>query len=265
MRHKSQAFNHNHVIVVHPQDQKRLQQFFAHELALYNTLVEAFESRTRAFARDVAAITNSQIQLLALLCANELTLVTAESQLLPSNLAYLWKTENTQTLAPWLKNCFDQVLKHKFVIIPETRKRMVESIVEFYRDQATILRDPLHSDTMEIAYKVPATNISKQDLSTKRHVQIPRSSVSIKYDNQQNMSLVRTPLTVNEIQVIGVNLNEKNRWTTMILRQEPGSWIDFHTPWVADFRDTQNKYLIRLLDKSNRQSRSTFQTSKIYS
>lgn len=250
--------DHSHVCVIDREDQKRLQAFFMHELALYNTLIEAFESRTRAFPKQISAITDSQIQLLATLCEHGLQLKDLANpdmklperikNLLPS----LQDAQGRLDLPSHLTYVFDTILKQKFAVIPQTRRQMITDLLQFFREQADILKDPQKSEIMEVAYRVPPSNISKQDIQTKRHLQIPRQAVTIKYNHEQDLSEITTPVTNKPIQVLGTNLNEFNRWTTMVLRQEPGRYVSHDTPWIAEFKDTNNKYLIKLTDIGNK-------------
>lgn len=261
----------SHVCVIDSQDQKRLQFFFAHELALYNTLIEALESPTRSFPKKISAITDSQIQLLSNMCEHQLQLkdLANPDVQLPERIKNLLPAlENSQgklELPGYLTYMFDTILKQKFAVIPQTRRQMVTDLLQFFREQADILKDPQQSTIIEVAYRVPPSNISKQDIQTKRHVQIPRQSTKIKYNHEQDLSEISTPLTHNPIQVLGINLNEFNRWTTMIVRQEPGRFVNYDTPWIAEFRDTNNKYLIKLTDIGNRKhSHNGTVTSKAF-
>lgn len=263
--------DHSYVCVIDNHDQKRLQAFFVHELALYNTLIEAFESRTRAFPKQVSQITDVQIQLLSNLCEHGLQLqdvINNEAKLperIKSLLPALKNSKGQLDLPHHLTYVFDSILKQKFAVIPQTRRLMTTELLQFFREQADILKDPQKSEIMEVAYRVPPSNISKQDIQTKRHAQIPRASLQIKYNHEHDISLITTPLTENPIQVLGVNLNEFNRWTTMILRQEPGRYVSYQTPWIAEFRNTHNKYLIKLTDIGNRKNiRNGTVTSKAF-
>lgn len=263
--------DHSHFIVVDAQDQKRLQAFVLHELALYNTIVECFESRTRAFPKQVSAITDTEIQLLAALCEHGLQIQDLNNadaklperiqQLMPA----LKDNQGKFALADHMKWIFETILKQKFAVVPQTKKQMVVDLLQFFREQADILKDPQNSAVMEVAYRVPPSNLSKQDIHSKRHLQVPRSAIKIKYNHEQDLTEITTPLTHNPIQVLGVNLNEFNRWTTMVIRQEPGRWVSYDTPWVAEFRDTHNKYLIKLTDIGNRKNiRNGTVTSKAF-
>lgn len=228
MNHKSRFRSSSYTAVVQESDQKRLKQFALHELAYYNTLIESLESRARAFSKQVAEITDTQIDIICA-CVNG-----DQSQL--------------KDLPSWLQFVVGQITKPSLVLIPSTKKLMTKTMIEFFRDQAQVLKDPILNEKIEQSYKVTAQNISKQDSTFKRHVQIPRSDVKIKWDVVTDSTHIQTPLTAKAIQVPGINLNEHEGWQMLVIRQEPGRWVHTDTPWQVEFRHTQNQYLIKLVD-----------------
>lgn len=234
MIHKTRFKNASITVFVNEGDQKRLKTFAQHELAFFNTIIEALESRTRAFPKQVAELTDSQIEQLC---------ETFRTNQMPVK----------GQMPDWLEFVTSQIHKPKLVVIPECKQLMARTLFQFFREQAEILREPVNNDKLEIAYRVSPQNISKQDSQSKRHVQIPRACVKIKWDSEQDASLIYTPLTVHPLQIPGINLNEREGWQMLIIRQEPGRHIAHDTPWLAEFKYTNNQYLIKLTDSgSNR-------------
>jgi hypothetical protein len=249
----SQGRDSAHVVSIDSNDQNRLKQFFAHELAYYNNIVEAFEARTRSSASAVSVISDKEIALLCELARHGLQLNdVVNSEKLPPSVSVLKSTavshDGRLILSSMMQHIFGVILKPKLAVIPATKAAMLRGMIEFYREQARIFKEPINSDVNESSYKVPPSNLSKHDLHTKRHVQVPRSVLQISYNSQLDESEVTTPLTKKPIVIQGVNLSHQQRWTTMILRQESGAHVDYHTPWTAEFRNTGNKYLIKLVD-----------------
>jgi hypothetical protein len=232
MMNKRAFRNSSYTVWVSESDQTRLRQFALHELAFYNTIIENLESRCRAFPKQVADLTGAQIELLC--------------ESVKHN-----KLEETVLMPDWLQYVTRQLLKPKLVVIPETKVMMTRSLFEFFRDQAQIFKEPINNDKLEISYKVSPQNLSKLDSQQKRHVQIPRSQVRIKWDAEKDASSIFTPLNAEGIQVPGINLNERDGWHMLVLRQEPGRWVQPDSPWLAEFRYTQNAYLIRLTDSGS--------------
>lgn len=229
MMNKREFRNHNFTVWVSESDQKRIRQFALHELAFYNTIIECLESRARAFPKQVAELTPAQIEAV---CTSVKLNTLTESVLLPT----------------WLQFVTNQILKVKVVMIPETKVIMARSLFEFFRDQALILCEPVNNDKLDLSYRVTPQNLSKLDAQQKRHVQIPRSQVKIKYDSEHDRTEISTPLNAEPIQIPGINLNERDGWHMMVLRQEPGRWVTSDTPWMVEFRHTHNTYLIKLTD-----------------
>jgi hypothetical protein len=229
MHNKRSFRNSSYTVWISEGDQKRIRQFALHELAYYNTIIENLESRTRAFPKQVAELTAAQIEAVC------------------ESVKHNQLTEGVQK-PDWLAFVTGQILKTKVVLIPETKTLMTRTLFEFFRDQAQILKEPINNDKLEISYRVSPQNLSKLDASQKRHVQIPRSQVKIRWDAEQDCSLISTPLNADPIQIPGINLNEREGWHMMVLRQEPGRWVSSDTPWMAEFRHTQNQYLVRLTD-----------------
>lgn len=250
---RNRGHNSVYTVVVKDQDQRRLNQFGLHELAFYNQIVECMESRTRAFPKQVSELTNNQILILG-----ELAKVGAKwDQAVPHE---CWQKPHMQNFKKefshmdkcvwpdWLQHVAQVILNMKVVVIPDTKQIMIRTLMEFFRDQAQIFKEPLNSDKHDMAYRVPPQNLCKQDAQTKRHVQIPRATVKIKYEQDADQSLVYTPLTQEPLAIPGINLNERDGWQMLVIRQEPGRHVTPDTPWLAEFRHTQNQYLIRLVD-----------------
>jgi hypothetical protein len=165
----------------------------------------------------------------------------------------LRSTNPNYRLHPQLNLMLQELSKLKgLAVLPDVKRTMIGTVMEFYHDQAEILKDPQRSDILEVAYRVPPSNLPRLDDRVKRHAQIPRTEVHIRYDNVNDISEVKTPLNLKPIQVPGVNLNERRNWSTMVLRQEAGRWVDYNTPWVVEFRQTNNKYMLKLIDIGSR-------------
>lgn len=271
---KDRSFrDQSHVVIVDPDDQRRLRLFFLHELALYNTLIESFESRTRAFPAQVSNITDKDIELFCLLAENNLQLedLNKEEGLPPRLMEFRSVAQDKKVQISGSRDwhfLISNVLRQKLAILPTTKRMMIDSMCRFYRDQADILKDPQTSTITDISYRATANNLSKMDAATKRHAQISRKEVRVRFDNEQDSSLVSIPLCRQQVVVPGVNLNERQGWNLMILRQEPGQSVNDDTPWIAEFKDTRNQYLLKLTDRGSRKHNrygSSFTTSKAFS
>lgn len=261
----------SHVVQIEEEDQKRLNLFFRHELALYNTLVEAFGSRTRGFPNQIAAISDKDIQLFGLLSEHSLQLkdLCSNKDLPPSlkDLAVQYTNGTKLNIPAHLEFLMSSVLKERLAVLPATKKLMIDTVCRFYREQADILKDPSTSTVVDMSYRAVTSNLSKMDITGKRHAQITRRDVSVRYIPEDDTSELIIPLCKKPLKIYGVNLNEREGWSLMVLRQEPGRSVDYHTPWLAEFKRNSNQYLIKLTDFGSRKKNnygSSFTTSKAF-
>ena len=240
--------------IVEQVDQNRLNSFFRQELGFYNNAVSIFESRVRAFPKTITGITDDQVQLFCEMAKHGIRIneITKNPTEWPEKLVGLqsavWNKKNEMILSDALVLMYDQMLRDKWVLIPETKKMIVKAVLDFFQNQAQILSAPLKSELVEVSYKTPAANLTKQELGAKRHAQIPKSEIKHKWDHENNQTLLATPYNVKPILLANFNLNDFNSWTTLILKQESGRNVNWDTPWVAEFKNTNNKYLLNYND-----------------
>ena len=256
----------SHIAEIDSDDQRRLNQFFRHELALYNTLIDCFESRTRAFPLKVSQISDKEIAAFAALAERGLQLKDLD-QLKESQTLGKDVLPSRAAITPFFQMIIETVLKEKLAVLPGTKKIMIESMCRFYRDQADILKDPTSSTVVEVTYKATANNLLRQDSSGKRHAQVHRKDCVIKYIPESDTTEIVTPLCRKPIRIYGINLNERNGWNLMVVRQEPGRSVDHHTPWLVEFKNTNNQYLLKLTDFGSRKNNrygSSYTTSKAF-
>ena len=249
---KKQSYNKKMNAVVTDSDAKRLNSFFRQELGFYNSLIDVFESRTRAFPKFIQSLTASQQKLFIEFVANGYSI---NDILNPDDFPVplqglkdeVWRNGNIN-LNESFKMMLTQIGKDKWVISPETKRLMTKTIIDFFINQASILSNPLNSDLIEIAYKVPPANLCKQDITVKRHAQLPKKSITWKWDNDAQETLIYTPYTTKPI-IIKVNLNEFNGWNLMILKQESCKYYDLkdYTPWLVEFKES-GKYQLKYHD-----------------
>jgi hypothetical protein len=244
----------SHTAFVTPNDQKRLNALFSHERALYNGLIDIFESRTRVFPQMIFDISATERKLFAEVAARGIKWKDVDPNPLswPTSLHKVRQelTESKKGLK--INGQMDLMLqelgKLNYSVLPNTKRMMVNTVMEFYQHQADIIKDPQHSELIEVAYRVPPANLTRMDEKLKRHCQVVRTDVQVKYDNQEDKTLITCPLTINPIVVPGINLNERGNWNVMVVRQESGRYVDYNTPWLVEFKQTNNQYLLKLID-----------------
>lgn len=230
--------------IVEEVDQNRLNSFFRQELGFYNNVVSVFEGRTRAFPKTIASITSEQAQLFCEMAKHNLNIkdVTKNANEWPEKLAGLqgavWNKKNEMLLSEGMVLMYEQMLRDRWTLIPETKKMIVKAVLDFFKNQAEILSAPVKSELVEVAYKTPPANLMKQEFFAKRHAQIPKSEVRYKWDNENNQTILATPYNVRPILLPNFNLNEYTGWNMLILKQESCRNVAYDTPWMADFRQS---------------------------
>lgn len=234
-------------------DQKRFNLFFKQELGFYNHVIGIFESRVRAFPTIIEKITPAQIELFGDCAMYHLNLNDFKTiETLPKELLKHKDTifdRNTHCgIDPMVLMMFGELVKQTWVIDPGTKYRIAHGIMEFYRNQAEILSRPNKSELLEMTYRVPPTNLHKLDIDVKRHLQIPRKSIRYKYVHETNTTEIYTPYNTMPISIPEFNLHEVNGWNTLIIKQESGKHVDNFTPWLLEFKDTNNEYLLKYID-----------------
>jgi hypothetical protein len=246
-------------VVVEPSDQQRLQSFFRQELRFYNTVIGIFESRVRAFPQTILNITPSQAALFGDLAKHNLNIrqLIKAPNAWPEELKHHFSTVfDRLTLKPILSEAtlmmFEAVGRERWVVIPETKRQLALSALDFFKEQADILGNPQQSDLIEVSYRAAPSSLSQLEIANKRHTQIPREAIRYKYNNTDDLTEILTPYTAKPIIIPSFNLNEFKHWSTMIIKQESGRWIDHNTPWVIDLKNTNNRYLLKYLDSNAR-------------
>ena len=241
-------------IHVEQSDQNRLNSFFRQELACYNNLVNIFASRVRAFPESIKSITAEQGALFCELAALNLNIrdFIKSPDSWPKELekfrSVVWNSNNEMILNSAQILMMESAGREKFTMIPETKRAMARAVLDHFKRQAEIFADPQTSDKTEVAYKFPPQNLGEYDISVKRHAQVPRSAVKMKYVPEHNYTEMYTPLNVLPIIIPEVNMNEYNGWGTVILKQANGRWVDNNTPWMAEFKNTKGEYILRYID-----------------
>lgn len=260
MRHtKPRPSGRSISIVVTPSDQQRLQSFFKQELGFYNSVIGVFETRVRAFPQTILNITPAQAALFGDLAKHNLNIrqLIKQPAAWPEVLQHHFNTVfDRLTQKPILSEAtlmmFEAAGRDRWVVIPETKRQLALSALDFFKEQANILGNPQQSDLVEISYQAAPSSLCQLEIANKRHVQIPRNEIKYKYNNTEDQTEILTPYTAKPILIPSFNLNEFTHWSTMIIKQESGRWIDHNTPWVIDLKNTNNRYLLKYLDSSAR-------------
>jgi hypothetical protein len=240
-------------------DQKRLNTLFAHEREMYNSIIDVFESRTRSMPQTILNI-NAQVRKLMV----EVSALGMDWKKL-GHTPDAWPPQLKKSCELMLKQgklqldgqhnlMMQELSRRNWSVLPNTKRMMLNTMIDFYQEQAQIFAEPQRSDVMEVSYRVPPSNLSRMDDRLKRHAQVPRTDVQIKWVPEQEVSYVETPLNLEPLRVPGVNLNNLRDWNIMLLRQESGKWVDYQTPWLVEMRQSNGKYLLKAIDIGSRRT-----------
>jgi hypothetical protein len=259
-RHKKQRFSCE--VAISKIDENRLKVFQNNELRYYNLLVEMLQNRARIYPQSLINLTPEQIKLFGGLAFASQSLKELQAgqephpRLVP--LQNLWTKSNYKNkFTPDLELLYNTV-GIKLLLDPNTREFMALELLRFFTEQANAFSSAVNSEKTEIAYKVTPQTLHSVDITQKRHNQLPRKSVSWRWDTKNESSYVKTPYTFDELEIPGLNLNEDIEWDLMIIHQLPGKVPLWDTPWIVEFQKSSTKYLIKYLDLVNPKAGSAF-------
>ena len=250
-------------IEVVPSDKNRLEGFFTQELTYFNHLIENFSSRVRSIPESLLEFDETWIKVLGAVAAEgksvkplmkSLEYVKFPAALEPYKTQLLGVDSNGARHLTERKMLVLDLAAGPGVLLPTVRKNMAIEAFKHYAEQATRVlnpgaKRPGHEDD-EMAYKIAPEMLEVVDSDRKRHLQIPKSCVKLKWDPEKEETLIGVEYAVKPIVVKGVNLIQDHDWNFMIIHQEPGQMVNPATPWVVDLRKTSSGYLLKYLDCS---------------
>jgi hypothetical protein len=162
------------------------------------------------------------------------------------------KDNNGNRLLTEQKAAILDIAASKSNILPQTRQNIAQAIIEHYQEQASRLQTTGNRDEDgNYGYRVAPEMLEVVSHKNKRHLQIPKSVLQIKWDEENNQTLIAMPYAANPIKIPNINLIEKSDWNMLILHQESVESVNPMTPWVVDVKKTTQPYLLKLMDSKN--------------
>jgi len=247
------------MVDVSPSDKTRFKEFMKQELHYYNALIEGLGPRARAFPETLLALHKDWENLWSTLAQGGHNLKAYEKApndvQLPKDLEPHRKmlvgrdSKGERFLDDRMFNIMS-IATTQALIHPLVRRNMANQMLEFYKDQAAKLVKR-NDETLggEDLYSKPIDLLVKQDLTTKRHLQIPRNALNaVYYYEDRELTEIYTPYSDNPLVVQGHDLEHNNHWNMIILHQQPGLEPMPNTPWVVDIKYNQNVYMIKYQD-----------------
>lgn len=255
------------IVNVVPEDKLRIRAFAGAERNLFNLLVERFSSQVRTNPDMILTLKNDWAKLFSALAIHGISssvLISAiKGNALPEALS-AFKTlvesrdKNKQPVLTQDMIVFmDGMDKHPHVH-KEIRKNIVETMIEFYKIQAERYKEGRDSD--EDVYKTAPETLEQVNDMQKRHLQVPRTLLQIKYVEAEDKTEIRGPYWVSPLIIDGTI--PEGDWNLAIVHQESGSIPSLATNWVMDFKRVPVPYMLRYLDMVNPNRFSAFSAAK---
>jgi hypothetical protein len=141
---------------------------------------------------------------------------------------------------------------------------MAEEIIDFFKINARVSQQavPSHLQADQMFKTAPQT-LEIHDIIKKRHLQMPKSIVTVTWDAEKEVSYFKIPYCSNKIEVPSINFAEGiTNWNYIIIHQNPGTIALSNTPWVLDIRSVQTKYLLKYTDVNTSHTGSAFHQAK---
>jgi hypothetical protein len=242
-------------------DQQRLVRLMQHELGLYNVLNETLRAKLRSDPALLARMPERQAKAFVTAVGASLQLREVRSRglttaVLPAALepfrTLLFNAGEDAMERPRFESLMGlfEAAGQPGRIHPEIRRAMAEQILAYYQTQALTAAEELPASVrQEQVYRNPITLLESFDLSRKRHVQLHRRHLTLRYDEAADRTLIKTPYTVGEIAVQG-DIARRIAFSHAIFHQKPGRMPVHSTPWSIDFRKAETPYLLSYVESS---------------
>lgn len=238
-------------VILAPNDTILAGRFMEAELAVYNKLINVLGAQFNRDSSFYYDVVDRVPHLFGSMCATGSRIYNVRS--IPETLSRY--EETIDQLSNNVKFTLSEALSGNSHILPKTRKRMGQSVLEFYVKQATVRQNNSLLGTAneegEIQYSAPCDSLTPLTSYNKRHLQIDRGDVKIQQiDGKVFMSI---PYLNKPIEILDNHESVlQSAWNYMIVRQRDKS-PNGNTPWVIDFkRVNDNFYFYKLADKQGR-------------
>lgn len=256
-------------IIISPSDKARLENFTKQETAYYNSLVEAFSPRARAFPESLLGLTEEEEELYAYVAMSNKPVTpilrAGNREALTDGLKkfetlLFGKTEKPSKMSFDKASVID-IGAISATLLPEVRRNMAVEFLHHYQAQAKKIVAPTGKSDDSV-YKEPPEFLVEMTYQQKRHLQIPRKSLQLKWDAEHGNTLVWCQYVAKPMVVKDMNLVENSSWNYMVLHQDHVSKITPATPWVIDLRKNNSGYLLKTIDSAEAWRSKIFNEAK---
>jgi hypothetical protein len=261
------------MVDIMPADKLRFKEFMKQELSYYNEIIDGLGPRARTFPETLLALHKDWENLWEAIAASGLSLKPyeriKEDVELPEELKAHHKmilgrdTQGRRFLDDKMFSIMS-IAATPAVIHPLVRKAMASLMLEFYKDQASkLIRRNDDAVEDEDLYRGPIDLLVKQDMVTKRHLQIPRRALNdVRYNESRDATEIYTPYSDNPLILENHDLESNSQWNLLILHQQPGVEVTAGDPWFVDIKHSMVPYLIKYQDVDQPKTGRIFSTMK---
>lgn len=256
------------------EDKKLMKTFMAHELMYYNKLNDALVPRTKAFPQTLIDLTPEHHKLFGVIALHGASIKKYEYAKPDVELPYYFeKYRNLLVGVNEKKNrnmnetvfAILSIASTQASIHPKMRRAIARTMLQYYVDQAKLVLSAKNDDFGENnMYEISPTFLQQQDITQKRHIQLPKDLISsIKWNNEKNRTEIEVCYCKRPIFVYEKNLlKDKGKWNHIIIHQNPGEVVTDSTPWCVDFITTDSKYVLQYVESLKSESLNSFFIAK---
>jgi len=263
--HNRQIYENFHkTVLLTPHQKILLNKYIVNENRFYNTLVDILQPKLKNTPEFFSELTEEQIKLFSILAyygfdvrtiiGKKSTDVDLPERLIPfKNVLFGIYGDKERGLSDKLV-IFYEKLSTKVPVWPNTRENMASEMIDFCVKQSKILRSGkiFNSSNTDNAYKFNSEVLENMTLMQKRHLQLLRKDVDIKWFEEKEATLIKIPYLKLPIVIKGINiLDQYKHWNFLIIHQDRNEIILNKAEWEIDFKTTFNKYLIKYVESVN--------------
>lgn len=242
-------------------DQRRLLRLMQHEIGLYTALNQTLQAKLRSDPALLARMPERQAKAFTTAVAERFQIREVRSRgaataVLPAALepfrGLLFNSGEDAMERPRHESLLGliEAAGHPAEIHRDIRRHMAEQMLDYYRTQAVIAAEEMPSSLRhDQVYRNPITLLESFDPSRKRHVQLRRTHLGLRYHPETDRTLITTPYTTGEIACRG-DIARRINFTHVVIHQLPGRPPTAATPWSIDFRRAETPYLLSYVESS---------------
>lgn len=196
-------------IMIESPDIRRFTALMKEELYFYNSIINAMQPLFRRNMEKFKEIDTDMVALFGTMCKHGLNFDLFDPNNLPDVLLCHKHSIDTVSKDYELQSIFNSA-SNTGRLIPDIRKGIGREIMKDFVKQVENHKSGHYIKLIE-----------QRDLIVKRHVQVPRESVVISYDEERKISTVITQYNSTKMFIKDKDLSKFNNYNIMIIRQKP--------------------------------------------